>query len=172
VSESARPPGGAADKRTEQNGVPVTGGPDPLGSTEGTVAPPPIEVEIVPETSERVATMELIISSVLRYGVLISFVIVLIGAILLFAEGGSEVTVRLSGNPQPNNPGAVIAGALQLQPKAIIDLGLMLLIATPVIRVAASIIAFLFEEDMLYVLITTFVLAMLLLSFFLGQAGG
>ena len=50
-------------------------------------------------------------------------------------------------------------------------LGLLLLIATPVARVAFSIVAFALEGDRLYVAITAVVLALLVLSFAVGAAG-
>ncbi|MGH2509954.1 MAG: DUF1634 domain-containing protein [Ktedonobacteraceae bacterium] len=53
-----------------------------------------------------------------------------------------------------------------------IALGLLLLLATPVIRVAASIVAFGLEHDRRYVIITTIVLAILCLSFLIGKGAG
>ena len=50
-------------------------------------------------------------------------------------------------------------------------LGLMLLVATPVLRVAVSVIAFGLERDMRYVIITLIVLAILITSFLLGRGG-
>ena len=120
------------------------------------------------EPAPKSAHIEYIVSNVLRYGVLLSFLIVLIGSVMLFMQGGQAVTVRLSGTPTPNSPAQVISELFLLQPKAIIDFGLMLLIATPVMRVAVSVIAFLVEEDVVYTLVTLFVLAVLLASFFLG----
>ncbi|MBX6770461.1 MAG: DUF1634 domain-containing protein [Chloroflexi bacterium] len=117
---------------------------------------------------ERTTQIEYIVSIVLRYGVLLSFLIILIGSLLLFLEGGRSVTVRLTGTPVPNRLDQVFADLLALRPRAIIDLGLMLLIATPVLRVAVSVIAFLVEDDLVYTAITLFVLAVLLTSFFLG----
>jgi len=52
-----------------------------------------------------------------------------------------------------------------------ITLGLLLLIATPVMRVALSIIIFLIERDLLYIGITTIVFVILLISFAVGRAG-
>ena len=49
--------------------------------------------------------------------------------------------------------------------------GLLLLILTPVVRVAVSILAFRAQRDRTYVLITSAVLVLLLLSFVLGRAG-
>ena len=48
--------------------------------------------------------------------------------------------------------------------------GLLLLIATPVLRVAVSIFAFVYEKDKVFVIITSIVLGLLLLSFILGKA--
>jgi uncharacterized membrane protein len=50
--------------------------------------------------------------------------------------------------------------------------GLLLLLATPVLRVAVSILAFIYEKDGIFVMITSIVLALLLLSFVLGRVTG
>ncbi len=47
-----------------------------------------------------------------------------------------------------------------------------MLIATPVLRVAASVLAFAIERDWIYVALTAAVLILLLLSFLVGSAGG
>jgi len=52
----------------------------------------------------------------------------------------------------------------------VVALGLLLLIATPVLRVAVSIVAFVQQGDRLFTLITAVVLGILLLSFALGAA--
>ncbi|HLG51430.1 MAG TPA: DUF1634 domain-containing protein [Chloroflexota bacterium] len=136
------------------------GGPHPPTGDNPATCGAPVE--------ERATRIEYIVSVVLRYGVLLSFLIILIGSLLLFLEGGRSVTVRLTGAPVPNRLDQVLADLLALRPRAIIDLGLMLLIATPVLRVAVSVIAFLVEDDLVYTAITLFVLAVLLTSFFLG----
>jgi uncharacterized membrane protein len=128
-------------------------------------------VAVPPRAVEHTIRIELVISSLLRYGVLLSFVVILIGSILLFAAGGPAATVPLSGEPVPKIPSDVVVQALHGQPSAIIDLGLFLLIATPVARVAVAFVAFLLEADYVYTLITFYVLAMLVLSFILGRAG-
>jgi len=53
---------------------------------------------------------------------------------------------------------------IELQGRAIIQLGLVLLIATPVARVAFSIFGFFEERDMMYVVFTGMVLVILLCS--------
>ncbi len=54
--------------------------------------------------------------------------------------------------------------------QAIVMLGLLMLIATPVARVAFSIVAFALERDRLYVTITLVVLSLLIVSFVIGAA--
>jgi uncharacterized membrane protein len=127
--------------------------------------------------------VELFIAQLLRWGVVISFVIVAtgIGAVVVTGQTGyhqirlddvaSVVQYRIRPD-FPNSLGAVLSGLIALKPYAIIALGLLVLIAIPVARVAVSVVAFALERDWLYVVITAFVLAMLLLSFAIGEAGG
>lgn len=127
--------------------------------------------------------VELFIAQLLRWGVFISFVIVAlgIGAVMLTGQTGyhqiqlNDVNSVVAYRVQPDFPntlGDVFNGVLAFKPYAIIALGLLVLIAIPVVRVAVSVIAFAIERDWLYVIITAFVLAMLLLSFAIGEAGG
>ena len=126
---------------------------------------------------------EEIIGWILRVGVSASAVCILLGMIVLFATGetgyGAAITdlsqlTRYTSDAQgrfPTTPAEVIAGLAQFKPYAIIALGLLLLILTPIIRVAASIVIFLLERDYAYVAITAIVLLILIISFLLGKAG-
>ncbi len=116
---------------------------------------------------------EIIISGVLRGGVLLSVAIILFGI-------GDFFLQRLMGTAAPatfpHTLGAIFAGLMQFDPLSIVLLGLVILLATPVTRVAVSILAFAIEEDRTYVIITGLVLAILLFSIFgmgywLGQSG-
>jgi uncharacterized membrane protein len=60
---------------------------------------------------------------------------------------------------------------LALRARSIIQLGVLLLVATPIVRVAFSIVGFALEGDRLYVVITSLVLAILLCSLIGGAAG-
>ncbi len=134
--------------------------------------------------SQDLLRMELLIAQLLRVGVLLSFIILAVGICAVVATGqtgydqirlddlNSIVQYHAGHPPFPNSLGDVATGILQFKPYAIIALGLIVLIAIPVFRVAVSVIAFAWERDRLYVLITAFVLAMLLLSFAIGEAGG
>jgi uncharacterized membrane protein len=133
-----------------------------------------------------VAEMETTVAYALRWGVLLSFAIVLLGSVLLFAHGDTGYgNVRVSGAHAvdtltgyrgsdtagwfPTTPSEVLAGVRHGRPYAVITLGLLVLIATPVFRVAVSVLTFAWERDRLYVAITVYVLAVLLVSFVIGK---
>ncbi|MDQ2773857.1 MAG: DUF1634 domain-containing protein, partial [Acidobacteriota bacterium] len=63
-------------------------------------------------------------------------------------------------------------GAVHLRARSIIQFGILLLIATPILRVAFSLVGFAMERDKAYVLITTVVLAILLYSLINGAVAG
>ncbi|HEX3270169.1 MAG TPA: DUF1634 domain-containing protein [Ktedonobacterales bacterium] len=114
--------------------------------------------------------MDRIISVVLRGGVLLSAGLLIFGAALYF------VRVLWGGAPPdplvfPHSLGDVISGLAHGDPLAILAMGLIVLLLTPVARVIISIFAFARERDWLYVGITTLVLLILLVSFLLGRGG-
>jgi uncharacterized membrane protein len=66
--------------------------------------------------------------------------------------------------PEYRTIGAIIHAMGFSSFRAIIQFGLLLLIATPVARVAFSLVGFAMERDRIYVVITSIVLAVLLYS--------
>jgi uncharacterized membrane protein len=131
---------------------------------------------------EPLTRMELTISYALRGGVLVSAGIILVG-ILWFALTRDTGYARVMPHHLPDllafhqtsGPGffptslkAVLTGAVAGKPYAVIGLGMLLLLATPVARVALSVFFFLSQRDWLYVGITVLVLSVLLLSLFSG----
>lgn len=117
--------------------------------------------------------IEIIIGSLLRAGVLLAAAVVLIGGVLYEVRHGQEIVnyTTFHGEPEAlKRIPAVVEGVLAFRASAIIQLGLLLLIATPIARVLFSAAAFAIEKDYLYVVITLIVLAVLLYSL-LGSAG-
>lgn len=115
---------------------------------------------------------EIIVSNVLRGGVILSALVLLAGVLLFFALGDEKAYASISGGPSyPHGIAEVFAGLGRLDPVSIMALGLMLMIITPVTRVAVSIYAFAKEGDWRYVLVTGIVLLVLIGSFLLGKAG-
>ncbi|SMB99797.1 Uncharacterized membrane protein [Thermanaeromonas toyohensis ToBE] len=120
------------------------------------------------KSQEKISTLEIedFISLSLRIGVIISSGIIGLGLLLLLVSG-------YTGYPDGNFPKTlhqVWTGLLHLKPLAIIAAGLLVLLATPIFRVAASMVTFFIQKDYQYTFIAGYVLFMLLLSLFLGKA--
>ncbi len=112
--------------------------------------------------------LENIMGNLLRTGVILSALVVLAGGIR-FARHSTESTDRRTFHGEPaelREPVPIIEGAFRLDPRAMIQAGLLLLIATPVARVVFSALAFALRRDWIYVGLTLFVLAVLLYSLF------
>jgi uncharacterized membrane protein len=118
--------------------------------------------------------MQAVIGWVLRAGVFISMSIVFLGGVLyLYRHGHTTADYHeFKGIPDfiHSVPG-VINGILTFRGRAIIQAGIILLIATPVIRVVFSAIGFILEKDYLYTGITLIVLFIIIISALSGHAG-
>ena len=121
--------------------------------------------EKTPQFSDKKDFATNLIGWVLQGGVILSAAVILFGMVLLPFHPGGFTPQRLLAFPQ--TLGQVWSGLLVLRPQAVIVLGLLLLIATPVMRVAVSIVVFLLEHDRRFVVITLVVLAILLFSIFM-----
>jgi uncharacterized membrane protein len=101
----------------------------------------------------------------LRAGVVIAATMVLAGGVWFFAvHGAAPLDFRLyRGEPAAlRGPGGVLRGVLGRDVRSAIQLGLLLLIATPVARVVFALIAFTMQKDTAYVVVSSIVLALLL----------
>jgi uncharacterized membrane protein len=115
-------------------------------------------------TDERLARW---IGNLLRLGVGIAGAVVLVGGVLYLARHGTETPSYhvFRGEPsQLRSAGGILRSAFGLSAPGIIQLGLLLLIATPIARVAFAALGFAMERDRTYVLVSLIVLATLLFS--------
>ena len=113
--------------------------------------------------------MEQVIGRLLQAGVILASIVVIIGGTFLLARHGAEGAAFsvFRGDSSPlRSVGATLHGALHGDPGAIVQLGLVLLIATPVARVALTLAAFVAQRDRLYVAMTALVLLLLLVGLF------
>jgi uncharacterized membrane protein len=116
--------------------------------------------------------MEAIMGRLLQAGVLVSATVVLAGgAIYLFAQRGSRPDYRVfTAKPiYLRHPAALLRGIAIGDASAIVEAGILLLVATPICRVIFAAIAFAIERDRLYVAISLIVLAVLLLGMLHGS---
>ena len=111
--------------------------------------------------------IELIIGNLLRAGVMLSAFVVAVGAAIYLIRHGLAPAGYHVFRGEPSDlrslPG-IVHSALRLSGRGIIQLGLVLLIATPVARVAFAIWGFAEEHDRLYLIFTGIVLIVLLYS--------
>ena len=111
--------------------------------------------------------LERTIGTLLRAGVLLSGALVVLGGIIYLVRHGGEPPHYRAFAAEPSDL-RTIAGivnyALSVHGRGIIQLGLLFLIATPVVRVAFSAAVFALERDWLYVAVTSMVLAVLVFS--------
>jgi len=111
--------------------------------------------------------IEVILGNLLRAGVLLSAAVVLSGACVYLSRHAHEPADYRIFRGEPSEfrtiPG-VIHSVLNGRGRGLIQLGLLLLIATPIARVAFSVVGFAIERDRMYVAFTLIVLAILLYS--------
>jgi len=110
--------------------------------------------------------LDRIIANVLRGGVLLSFVIVASGGFiyLLQHRGDVEPYARFSGTAGLQTLNGIWQSAKGFESEGFIQLGLVVLIATPVVRVLMSVLGFALTGDRLYVFVSVIVLAILIYS--------
>jgi len=111
--------------------------------------------------------VDLSVAAMLRFGVTLAAMVVFAGGVL---------SLRHPWSPAPNyshfqaagrslsSVSGIFRGLVQLQPRSMIQFGLVLLIATPVARVVLCVIGFARQRDRLYVVVSSVVLLVLIYS--------
>ena len=126
---------------------------------------------------EKVRKVELAISLVLRIGVVSSVLIVAGGLGLMFAHHGQYAAIRghfsyheltSRASPFPHSFASLGHSIARGEGRGIIVLGILVLILTPVLRVAVGVLSFVYERDPPMALVTLYVLIVLVGSFFLA----
>jgi len=124
-----------------------------------------MEATIERENAEK--RMDDIMGRLLRTGVILAAVFVLAGGVVHVARHPQPVTDYRVFHGEPEElrtvPG-IIHEALALHGRGLIQFGLLILIATPIARVAFSVVAFLYQRDWTYVVVTLIVLSLLFYS--------
>ncbi len=118
--------------------------------------------------------IDVIMGGLLRTGVMLAATIVFVGGVVFLVRHQLPVTDYrvFAGEPaELRTISGIFREALAFHGRGLIQLGLLVLIATPVARVAFSFFAFLYERDWTYVFVTLLVLGLLVYSLFGGHAG-
>jgi uncharacterized membrane protein len=110
---------------------------------------------------------EEIIGTLLRAGVTLAASVVLAGGLLYLVRHGGEPADYKVFRGEPTDlrqVGSIVRDAVTRRSRGIIQLGILLLIATPIARVVFAVFAFAKERDKMYVVFTLIVLAILMYS--------
>ena len=116
---------------------------------------------------------EQVFGNLLRAGVIASALVVLVGGVLYLARHGGEIADYRVFRGEPaelRHPTGIVQELLAMRSRGVIAAGLLLLVATPIARVAFSVYLFIRHRDLIYVAVTLIVLAVLLFSLFSGSA--
>jgi uncharacterized membrane protein len=110
------------------------------------------------------------VSRILRLGIVLSASVIAVGTLLMLASppAGTPPSIQAAiaskfGGPNLTTEGW-LAGLARGNALSLLQLGTLVLLATPLVRVSASVLLFYKEKDMLYVKVTLIVLAMLLFA--------
>jgi uncharacterized membrane protein len=125
---------------------------------------------LTPRNDQR---LDELMGELLRTGVLLAALVVLVGGVVYLARHGMSVTNYQVFRGEPSELrtiSGILHEALALRGRGLIQLGLLIFIATPIARVAFSFFAFLYQRDWLYVVVTLMVLGLLLYSLMGGHA--
>jgi uncharacterized membrane protein len=111
--------------------------------------------------------LDLSVAAMLRFGVTLAAIVVFAGGLLSLRHPRStsaDYTHFHAGSETLRSISGIFHGAVHLHPQSIIQLGLVVLIATPVARVVLCVIGFARQRNTLYILVSSIVLAILVYS--------
>jgi uncharacterized membrane protein len=113
--------------------------------------------------------VEQAMGNLLRAGVILAATVVLVGGIFYLIRYGAISPDYRVFRGEPANlrtVSGILADAIELHSRGLIQLGLLILVATPVARVMFSVFAFMRQHDLIYVVLTLIVFALLIYSLF------
>lgn len=118
--------------------------------------------------------VQVIIGLLLRWGVIISMSVVFLGGLIYVSRHGHETASYNHFKGEPTylkTIKGIWQNTFNVKGRAIIQLGILLLIATPIARVLLSVFSFMIEKDYLYIAITLIVLGIIMFSMLSGIGG-
>jgi uncharacterized membrane protein len=118
--------------------------------------------------------LETLSSYILRFGVALSCFLIAVGVVALldgdrtsaFPQNLQELLSTNYAKPTLD-PSTLIKGIITFNPLFILQLGMLVLLVTPILRIIASTLFFAIKKDGIYLAVTLFILLVIFLSIFL-----
>jgi uncharacterized membrane protein len=108
-----------------------------------------------------------LLGNLLRLGVLLSAGVIVMGAAVYLVRHGADLPQYGAFRGEPSelrSAWGILGDLLPVSGRGAIQFGILLLMATPVMRVLASLVVFLWQRDWIYVPVTLLVLCLLAYS--------
>jgi uncharacterized membrane protein len=125
-----------------------------------------------PDSGPSDHAVEQVIGRLLQIGVFAAATVAIIGAIFVLIQHGSAAPAFTEFRAAPahlTSLGGIVRGVREMRSESLVQLGIVLLIMTPMLRVAFTLVAFVLQRDRVYVAITSLVLALLLYGIAFGR---
>ncbi len=125
-----------------------------------------------PDSGPSDHAVEQVIGRLLQIGVFAAAAVAIVGAILVLIQHGSATPTFTQFAEAPDHltsVGGILRGVRAMRSESIVQLGIVMLILTPMLRVAFTLVAFVLQRDRVYVAITSLVLALLLYGLVFGR---
>lgn len=123
---------------------------------------------VTEELKAKDKNLALVIGNVMRWGVIVSLSLTFLGGLLYILSHPHEIISYKEYIEKDYSVAEILSktfsGLLHFDGESLITFGILLLFATPVLRVLFSLIGFILEKDKLYILITLIVLAIIFIS--------
>lgn len=111
--------------------------------------------------------LEASLATVLTAGTALAAAVLLVGLVVyLLRDHGTQLDFKTFVARRQSGVFGVFRDAAQMDGASVMQLGLVLLILTPVTRVLFTLLAFLYKRDWMYVVVTAIVLSVLLYGLF------
>lgn len=121
-----------------------------------------VETAAERESAQEVHNLNEAVHGILTVGLAVSTILMLAGIL------GDLILSRTMPTVEPD-PSQIVQSIIELRPSGFMSLGLLVLLATPIIRVVGSVVAFVYERDWRYAGITFLVFMIVLSSIVFGR---
>lgn len=124
-----------------------------------------------PDSQDNIEAVDAWLANVLRFGTIAAAMVIALAGVVYLMRHGSDVPQHQNFRGEPaelKSAFGILQEALHGGSRGLLMAGMLLLIATPIARVAGALLAFALRRDVTYVILSGLVLAGLLFGLLAG----